>query len=292
MSKNNIIIIQVLILVLVWPIAVFGQNIPRDSTNYTMPHSEVRNLKSMANNVDYRLYISYPQDYETTTSEKYDVLYLLDADYSFAIAKNIIAHLSERSHLRNLIIVGIGYGGSEGYRINRVRDYTPTNLDNSSGYKEMHQEHSGGGKLFKKFFQTELIPFIEKEYRVTDHRVLTGHSYGGLFASWILLTDPDLFDSYIIISPSLWYDERLLFKTPNKLDKYEGNPIKVYFAVGDREVNQQWNMPLDLNEFVDYLTDIKPDNVIIRYETANNETHNSIFPRALSNGLRFVFDGT
>ncbi len=281
-----------LIQFLVYPIVFFGQSIAKDGTNYIMPHSEIRNLKSTVNNVDYKLYISYPQDYEINTSEKFDVLYLLDADYSFAIGKNIVTHLSERNHLNNLIIVGIGYGGHEGYRIHRTRDYTPSHIENSSAYNKIHQEHSGGGKLFKEFLKKELIPFIEREYCATEHRVLTGHSYGGLFASWILLTEPELFDGYIIVSPSLWYDEHILFRIPNLLEGHEGKSLKAYFAVGDREVNQQWNMPGDLNEFVQYLISLKPIDLKIKHEIANDETHNSIFPRALSNGIRFVFNGT
>ncbi|MAX70946.1 MAG: esterase [Flavobacteriaceae bacterium] len=258
---------------------------------YTLQNTEQRFLSSKSNGIDYKLYISYPESYTDSTDRKYPVLYLLDADYSFAIAKNIIDHLAQRNHLQEIIIVGIAYAGENKYRINRTRDYTPTNSEEPGvSFQEIQNKYSGGGIQFSQFIENELIPYIDKELRTTNFRVITGHSYGGLFSSWTLLTKPQLFDGYIVVSPSLWYDDKLMFKITDKLSENE-QKIKAYFTVGDREVNNQWNMPEDLKQFVEKLQSKNLENLDIKFEVGENETHNSIFPSALSNGLRFVFDG-
>ena len=73
--------------------------------------------------------------------------------------------------------------------------------------------------------------------------------------------------------------------------KQIGAKTKVYFTVGDREINDQWNMPDDLKSFVEKLKKREIKELNVKLEIGKNETHNSIFPSALSNGLRFVFDG-
>ena len=257
---------------------------------YNMPNTEIKYLTSKINQVPYKLYISLPESYKDSTEKKYPTLYLLDADYSFAIAKNITDHLSQRNHLKEMIIVGIAYAGPNNYRINRTRDYTLVNSKENVWFADIQEEYSGGGAQFLNFIENELIPFVQKSYRTTGFRVITGHSYGGLFSSWTLLTKPNLFTGYIIVSPSLWYHDKMMFQIKDDL-KQTGAKTKVYFTVGDREVNNQWNMPDDLKRFVENLKNREIKELDIKLEIGENETHNSIFPSALSNGLRFVFDG-
>ncbi|WP_417882515.1 alpha/beta hydrolase [Xanthomarina gelatinilytica] len=288
LSSNIILVLTLLIYT-----HVSCQNKNKKSVEpYSLQNTEQRFLKSKSNDIDYKLYISLPESYNDSTLQKYPVLYLLDADYSFAIAKNIIDHLAQRNHLQEIIIVGIAYAGENKYRINRTRDYTPTNSEEPGvSFQEIQNKYSGGGLKFSKFIEDELISYIDSEYRTTDFRVLTGHSYGGLFSSWTLLTKPNLFNGYIVVSPSLWYDDKLMFSIEDKFSEND-QKTKAYFTVGDREVNNQWNMPEDIKQFVEKLRSKKLDNLDIKFEIGENETHNSIFPSALSNGLRFIFDGT
>ena len=254
----------------------------------SMPNTEVHYLKSKINEVKYKIYISYPGSYKDSLSKKYPVLYLLDADYSFPIAKSITDHLAGRNHLQELIVVGIAYAGHNKYRIHRTRDYTPTNSSENVWFRDIQEKYSGGAPKFSAFLEKELVPFIDKNHRTTSFRAITGHSYGGLFSSWMLITSPHVFNGYIVVSPSLWYDDKMIFKIDRKDFKKK---TKVYFAVGDREINNQWNMPEDLERFVNKLNSDRFSKLNIKHDIGKNETHNSIFPFALSNGIRFIFDG-
>lgn len=226
----------------------------------------------------------------TTPEKRYGVVYVLDADYSFAIARNVIEHLSDRDHLEPLIVVGIAYGGPPQYRLNRTRDYTPTHTL-AGGYGPEMQKHSGGGARFRNFLAAELIPFIDATYRtIPGRRCLSGHSYGGLFTSWTLLTATEgLFDRYLIVSPSLWYDERMIFSLERRLNGASKPKGKVYLAVGSREGNRDRDMVEDLQRFASVLR--RRDTLRVRHEVLTDETHNSVFPSAFSRGLRWLFDG-
>ncbi|MGZ8868880.1 MAG: alpha/beta hydrolase, partial [Thermoanaerobaculia bacterium] len=226
-----------------------------------------------------------PPGYDDDASKRYGVVYVLDADYSFAIARNVIEHLSDRDHLEPLIVVGIAYGGPPQYRLNRTRDYTPTHSLESPYGPEM-QKHSGGGVKFRQFLIDELVPFIDREYR-TDKakRALVGHSYGGLFTTWVMLTTgTKTFNRYVVVSPSYWYDEEMIFDVV-KTAKPGG---RVYMSAGALEDPV---MGRDVKRLAKILRDRARAGLSIRDEVLDNETHNSIFPSAFSRGLRFVFQG-
>lgn len=263
---------------------------PPARTAVTLPRTEIRYLTSRVVGQRYKLYISLPQDY-ADTSRRFSVVFLLDADYSFALAHNIVEHLSDRHDLEQLLIVGIAYAGPLRYRLNRTRDYTPTHVP-TGGYGPAYQRVSGGGPAFRKFLKEELIPFIEHGYRVRHDRTLVGHSYGGLFASWVAFTDPEMFQRYIVVSPSLWYDDHLMFDVEGRYAaSHTRLPARMFFTVGAREVNAQRDMVSDLRRFVRQVEGRSYPGLQVRLRVLPEDTHDSIFPTGLGLGLRYVLDG-
>lgn len=69
---------------------------------------------------------------------------------------------------------------------------------------------SGQADRFLDFLEKELIPHIDRNYRTYPHRIIAGWSFGGLLATHALIHRPEIFDAYLAISPSLWWDEELL----------------------------------------------------------------------------------
>ncbi|MDH3405144.1 MAG: alpha/beta hydrolase-fold protein [Acidobacteriota bacterium] len=266
---------------------------------FALERVEVRALAAAATGVSYKLYVSLPHSYDgdvvtahATLSRRdhYPVVYLLDADYSFLLARNITDHLAERADLPEVILVGIGYDGPRAYRRHRTRDYTPTFVPDG-GYGPELQRYSGGGPKFLEFLAAELLPAVEEAYRVTPgDRTIVGHSYGGLFASWALFERPALFGRAVAVSPSLWYDDRLVLRREQTYAAdHRRLPGRVYFGVGAREINSSRSMVADLAAFARQLRARGYEGLELQVAVLDDETHNSVFPRALSNGLRFVF---
>ena len=115
--------------------------------------------------------------------------------------------------------------------------------------------------------------------------MLDGHSYGGLFSTWTMLTSPHLFSGYVIVSPSLWYHDRWLFD--QKAAK-RATPIRAYLTVGSMESDGR-SMQNDLKRLAASLRG-QPD-IEVQHEVLDHETHNSVFPSAFSRGIRFVLKG-
>ena len=282
---------------LVWPAGLASQ--PTSARPFALERSEVRSLSSKTTGVAYKLYISLPHSYDGDAfashrtlkrKDRYPVVYLLDADYSFLVARSITDHLAERNDLPEVILVGVAYEGPPRYRLHRTRDYTPTFVPDGAYGPEL-QRHSGGGGKFLGFLADELVPAVEKLYRAAPQdRTLVGHSFGGLFASFALLERPRLFRRVIAVSPSLWYDDRFIFRREKLFgEKNTRLPATVYYAVGSREGSSSMPMVSTLEAFAGQLRARGYEGLTLRHDVLADETHNSVFPRALSNGLRFIF---
>ncbi len=253
----------------------------------TLAGTRVESLTSAINGVEYLLDIGLPAGFRDDGTNTYPLLVLLDADYSFPIARSVVTHLSDRGDLPHLIVAAVAYAGPPAYRLHRTRDYTPTRML-EGGYGPEIQRHSGGGPQFAEVLAREILPRLRERYRATGTRVLVGHSYGGLFGAWALLERPGLFDGYILVSPSLWYDDGVLFRREAALPPTARMALaRVYAATGALEINAEHDMPADLRRFGTRLTRERWPQIEIRHEILDDETHNSVYPRALSNGLRF-----
>jgi len=264
---------------------------------YALANTDVVALRSKETGADYELFIALPSGYAKSTKQ-FPVVYMLDADDSFALVRNVVRNLATRGHLPEMILVAIAYPGAgasrEIYMRNRTRDYTPV-FAPDGGYGATYQSVSGGGPKFRAFVATELAPYIEQNFRADPaDRTLIGHSYGGLFATYVLLTEPALFKRYIIVSPSLWYANRIALTMEEAAAAAGRRPeARVFFAVGSLE-NQPANnraMVDDLSELVAKLKSRNNPRLFLRYKIYDGETHISVFPGAVTRGLLTVFEG-
>lgn len=153
----------------------------------------------------YRVLVSWPDS--PPPAAGYPVLYVLDGDDNFATVTETarrLARYAERSGVGPGLVVGIGYDGPN----RRSLDYTPVVMTRPR-VPGMPVEPTGGAAAFRAFLTAELRPFIERTYRVDRARqTLMGHSYGGLFVVDTLLQHPDLFQTYVAVSPSIWFADR------------------------------------------------------------------------------------
>jgi uncharacterized protein len=265
---------------------------------YTVPNTEIVALRSKQTGANYEIFVALPPGYRTS-KQTYPVVYMLDADYSFALVRNIVQHFVEREDLPPMILVAIAYPGAANdrttYRMNRTRDYTPAYAPDG-GYGAEYQKVSGGGPKFRAFIAAELIPLIERRYRAdAQDRTLIGHSYGGLFGTYVLLTQPSLFKRYVLVSPSLWYANRIALTMEEAAAAAGIKPdARVFFAVGSFE-NQPANnraMVGDLTKLIDKLRSRNNPRLVLRFRIYDGETHNSVFPGAVTRGLLTVFEGS
>ena len=144
------------------------------------------------------LLISKPAGYDNST-DRYPVLYLLDGETHFHYASGIASFLAENDRMPKMLLVGIVSGG----RVRRTHDLTtPSAVEMDNRFSP----GNGGADAFLSFIADELIPFVDKTYRTRPYRLLMGHSIGGLFGVYALVTKPTLFNAYIVADPSLYWN--------------------------------------------------------------------------------------
>jgi predicted alpha/beta superfamily hydrolase len=250
-----------------------------DKTN--LYNTQVKVFRSIIIDDDFYIYISLPDGYEESV-KKYPVLYLLDGDISFGMARSIARYLQFGNSIPELIIVGIGYGALKKSKGNdRNRDYTVSNRRNRPG--------SGGAPKFRKFLQEELIPYIDDEFRtVPDDRTLNGYSLGGLFAMYSLFTEPDLFNRYIIGSPHLAWDNFRIFSIQedafNSIGDINGS---VFISVGSEQSKETYYDPID--KMVTLFEEKGYESLKLYTKVFDGGTHLVCPPEALTYGLVSVF---
>lgn len=241
-------------------------------------------LKSNFNHISYNLYIYLPKNYKKT-SKHYPVIYLLDADYSFLLAKQIIEHLSERKRIEQYIIVGIAYDNLHDYKKNRTRDYTPT-YTLEGGYSLETQKLSGGAEKFYQFINNELKPYINNHYSVNGKNTLVGHSFGGLFGMFLLINHPQTFQNYIIVSPSLWYDREFILKQAIKKTNFNlTQPTYINFFIGEMENGGEHKMIDEVKQINQLLHRKSHKNLWSSLAVISKMDHDTVFPTALTLGI-------
>ncbi|HET8838590.1 MAG TPA: alpha/beta hydrolase-fold protein [Flavobacteriaceae bacterium] len=204
-----------------------------------------------------------PPGYNTTT-DSFPVLYMPDGGIKedFPHIANTLDTLIKQNKIPKIILVGIE-------NTERGRDLTePTKIE----YDLKYIPDAGGSENFRKFIQNELFPAINQKYRTTDKNALIGESLAGLFVVETFILQPQMFDSYIAMDPSLWFNEAYLQKNFEELiQEHRYQNKKLWFAGSNAEDIHQYTRKLE--------TSLKnsPENLTWKYSDEPNEKHHTIF---------------
>lgn len=104
--------------------------------------------------------------------------------------------------------------------VGRSLDYTPARYDDGRVETDPldPQRRNGGAAAFAQLIATRLRPQVEARVAVDRQRqTLWGHSYGGLFVLHVLLTQPQLFQHYVAVDPSLWWGDGFIVQQARRV---------------------------------------------------------------------------
>jgi predicted alpha/beta superfamily hydrolase len=164
----------------------------------------------------------------SSNGPRYPVVYLLDGEGHFPSVSGMIQQLSEvngNSVSPDMIVIGI-------VNTDRERDLTPTHA--TTDFRGNNTASSGGGEKFMAFIEKELIPHIDSLYPTAPWRMLIGHSLGGLTVINTLVHHPQLFNAYLAIDPSMWWDnQRLLHAVDTALATGDYKSKTLYLALAN-----------------------------------------------------------
>jgi predicted alpha/beta superfamily hydrolase len=233
------------------------------------------------------LNIYLPEGYNQTDTTKYPVIYLLDgsADEDFIHVIGLVQFNSFEwiNQVPKSIVVGIA-------TVDRRRDFTfPTTIvEDKKAYPT-----TGHSDKFILFLEKELQPFIAAKYKTNSNKTIIGQSLGGLLATEVLLKKPTLFNKYIIVSPSLWWDNgSLLNQNSNLLTEQFTQPADIYIGVGKEGLTPTKIprvMEVDANLLTEKLKGAKNKNVKVFFDYLPQENHATILHQAVSNSFRVLY---
>jgi predicted alpha/beta superfamily hydrolase len=240
-------------------------------------------------------------------------LYVSDANGQFSSAVDIVRLMQLSAYLPPILVVGIGYrAGAIGETVGlRTRDFSPSS-DPLIARITPDVTVMGGAERFLAFIRDELQPWVRSRYRVdTNDSAYFGHSLGGLFGTYALLTQPTTFHRYGIGSPSLWWDDDMMFEYEATYAKtHDDLPAKVFFSVGafenhdgrQREASRlpagerakaalrYIDMVADTERMVSSLRARGYPGLDIASVVLSDEFHITVAPVNLSRSLRYLFD--
>ena len=247
--------------------------------NIAPPIPQKLTIHSDILNEDRVVWIRTPQNYEKTQGP-FPVLYLVDGSTYINLVASTMDLLVLDDRTPPMVVVGIA-------NTDRTRDMTPSHADEKNPDGTVHADPtSGGADHFVDFIQNELVPEIERRYRVAPYKIFVGHSFGGLLAVHILITRPDMFQAYIAASPSLWWDnESTLHQAQDFFAAHAELNKRFFFDLG----NEGAEMRSPFNALQKTLADKTPKDFRWKSAVYPDEDHGTSVLRGYYDGLREIF---
>jgi predicted alpha/beta superfamily hydrolase len=239
-------------------------------------------INSKVLGMDRRITVRLPYEYDTkeNAARTYPVLYLIDGgpeqDYPHIAG---IAQLSDTNPAwGEFILVGVE-------TVNRRSEISPAVVDPAK-YKDLGAVPGGSGK-FREFLRSEVMPWVRARYRTSGRDALIGESLAGLFTMETFLREPDLFDDYVAVSPSLWWEDMEYGRRAAEFLGRHGasdRSLRVYIA------DEGYWQEEGALKIVEALEKKAPEGLRWAFfDLGDEETHKSIFHRAAFDAIRDLY---
>lgn len=259
----------------------------QSSTSKPFVLGVIEEIQSTQLNEKRILNIYLPEGYNKTDTIHYPVIYLLDgsADEDFIHVAGLVQFNSFDWIQRTPKSIVVGIANTD-----RKRDLTfPTAIEED----KKKYPTTGHSDKFTSFIQSEVMPSIEKNYKTNHDKTLIGESLGGLFAAEVLLKHPSLFNRYVIISPSLWWNNGTLLDQDSDLLKENFNQnTDIYIGVGKEGLTPTKLprvMEVDANLLADKINKTKSPKVHCHFDYLPEEDHATVAHQALMNAFRILW---
>ena len=271
-------------------------------TAYQMPNTFVHQLPSKSTNRAYQVWVDLPASY-TGGKKQYPVVFVTDPQYAFTLVHGIRHLLGRRGqNIEDFILVGLALPANEDAAESHSRDYTPSNaLINPKRRSDQYgSKVYGEAQAYRSYVESEVFPLIASQYRADmSRKVFIGHSYGALWGAATLLTKPDMFQAYILGSPSLWFDDKVIFQLEQQYaTNHKDLKAKVLLFAGSFETPgpgpryyKDTDLVGDLKRLKDVLVRRRYPGLHLEGEVVQGEDHFTVYPALVGRGLLKVLPG-
>ena len=214
--------------------------------------------------------ISLPKSYAKETKRNYPLLVLLDGDYLYAPFQGAITYANYWDDIPELIIVAISQNKKE-------ERYDDCQWDDETGLPLEK------GINFFEFIGTELIPYVEKNYRVAPFKIIAGHDTTAGFSNLYLYKEDPLFDAYISLSPDL--PPQMEKRLPERMAQIT-KPIYYYQSSADGDIKRLLKGVKSLDEG---LKTINKTSFNYKFDEFIGSSHYSLVLHSIPSALYHIF---
>jgi hypothetical protein len=244
---------------------------------------EVHTLNSDVLGQPRNLAVRLPSGYGKDPKARYPVVYVIDGgvEQDFPHLAGLAQSADVNGTFEPFILVGIE-------TVKRREEITPAVKDPAPYIAELGQT-PGGAARFRRFIAQEVKPYVDGQFRTNGEDALMGESLAGLFVIDTLFEAPDLFDDYIAVSPSLWWDNMKHGReASDRLKRLPAGQRRLYLTLADEGYRHEQGV----NLLVAALKRSAPVNLQWLYvPQGDTETHASIYHGAALDAWR-AFYGT
>jgi predicted alpha/beta superfamily hydrolase len=246
-------------------------------------NTEARIVHSGCVDQDFQIGVWFPFSYAGSQDRTYPVLYVPDGEFAFPLAVGLIPTMMGAGEVPEMIMVGIAYHGITDwgeFGVLHDRDFC-TQPFQSPPHDTRHTQYT-------RFFQEELFPLIEANYRASSQdRALFGFSSAGFFTLHMLFTQPGMFRRYVAASCT-WpgAGEYFLQCAQQYAQGSVHPPVNLYLSVGSLDEGQL----LGFNKLTETLANGHYPNLRMNSQVFEGEGHSAgVIAQTFLSGLKAVF---
>jgi len=217
---------------------------------------------------DRELKILLPRGYSEDDKNKYPLIIVLDGDYLFEPVAGNVDYMAYWDDMPKSIVVGVSHNGK------RFDDCM---------YSEQNSLPMDQGNDFFEFLGMELIPYLEKNFKTEDFRVIVGHGETANFINYYLLKEMPLFQAYIALSPDLAPD--MIGYLSERLSNIQTKTF-YYLATSTNDVGRIQKVTQELNS---KLSALDNKNILYNYYNFEGPSHYALPAHALPRALESIF---
>lgn len=224
----------------------------------------------------------------------------LDGTWMFGAVRDATRIMSMQGEAPEAVVIGLSFDPDRmgDLLAERARWYTPTPYipPAVTGVKGLTEDETGRAGVLRQFLADQLLPFTEATYGIGE-RWFVGHSFGGLFGLSSLFDEPELFDKWVLASPSIWWDDRSILGVEEAYaDDHDDLAAEVFLSAGGLEGPMESTPDLtismldDVRRLTATLRSRRYPNLRLAHAVLEGEGHHSTIGAAISHGFRALMD--
>ncbi|MCC2617132.1 alpha/beta hydrolase [Aestuariibacter halophilus] len=236
-------------------------------------------LKDSATGHDYELFIRLPDSYDATNDKTHPVIYIADALWHLEVLSGAVGYLID-----DAILVGVSWQQGIPVQQSRMRDYMPNEYAGTD-----YKHPTGKADHHLAFIRNDVFRTVEEKYNADpNQRTYFGYSVSGTFGSYILLTQPETFQNYIIGSPATLFQGHFIHEYEPFWGSFPSTlKANVFVSVGSDEEAEYIQHATSL---VQFLKSKAQHSAQIEFTVLASQDHSSAFPLSAVQSLYWLKD--